>query len=106
MLREQAATPSGYGDPWQLTHVCAGYATAGGWHAVYVAVDRVGRWQVFDASVAGLVLVDTLAGHDDRLDQAEAEARDYAREQSAFHAGGRALDPLPRPHMVRAPRSA
>jgi hypothetical protein len=102
---ERAVGPSGTRDPSELTHVCAGYVTTGGWHAVYVAVDHVGRWQIFDASATGLVLVETLTGHDDRLDQAEAEARDYAREKAGYHAGVRTRDPLPRPHMVLASRT-
>jgi hypothetical protein len=87
-------------DPSDLTRVCAGYAAPDGWHAVYIAVDDGGRWQVFDASATQLVLVETLTGHDDRMDQAQALAVDYASEQTAYHAGGRELDPLPRPQVV------
>jgi hypothetical protein len=55
---------------------------------------------VFDASTTDLVLVETLTGHDDRIDQAEALAVDYAAEQTAYHAGRRELAPLPRPLVV------
>ena len=78
-----------------------------GWHAVYIALDEAGRWQVFDASAAGLVLVETLTGHDDLVSQAQALALDYAREQAAYRAGRRDSCPLPRPQMVTAtPRAA
>jgi hypothetical protein len=40
-------------------------------------------------------VVETLTGHDDRLAQAEALARDYAGEQQAYHDGERLTDPLP-----------
>lgn len=86
--------------PADLTRVCAGYAAPVGWHAVYIALDDGGRWQVFDASPARLVLVETLTGHDDRIDQAQALAVDYAGEQAAYHAGRRESDPLPRPPVI------
>ena len=38
-----------------------------------------------------LVLVETLTGHDDRIDQAEALAVDYAAEQTAYLAGRREI---------------
>ena len=41
------------------------------------------------------IVVETLTGHDDRLAQAEALARDYAAEQEAYHHGLRDNDPLP-----------
>jgi DNA-binding response OmpR family regulator len=47
-----------------------------------------------------IVLVETLTGHDDRIDQAEALALDYAAEQTAYHVGRRELAPLPRPLVV------
>ena len=94
-------------DPSDLTRVCAGYRSPDGWHAVYIALDEAGRWQIFDASAAGLVLVETLTGHDDLVSQAEALALDYAREQAAYRAGRRDSCPLPRPQMVTAtPRAA
>jgi hypothetical protein len=86
--------------PSDLTRVSAGYAAPDGWHAVYIELDERGRWQVFDASNTHLVLVETLTGHDDRIDQAEALAVDYAAEQTAYHARRRALAPLPRPQVV------
>jgi hypothetical protein len=86
--------------PSDLTRVSAGYPAPDGWHAVYVALDEAGRWQVFDASTTQLVLVETLTGHDDRIDQAQALAVDYASEQAIYHAGGRESDPLPRPQIV------
>ena len=92
--------------PSDLTRVCAGYAAPDGWHAVYIALDDRGRWQVFDASTTHLVLVETLTGHDDRIDQAQALAVDYAGEQAAYHAQRRELDPLPRPQIVGLIRDA
>jgi hypothetical protein len=64
-----------------------------------VAVERTpeGRWRVLDIADGNVVVIDTLTGHDDRLAQAEALARDYAAEQDAYHRGVRAGDPLPRP---------
>lgn len=93
-------------DPSDLTRVCAGYQAPGGWHTVFIAPDEVGRWQVFDSSRAGLVLIETLTGHDDRIDQAQALAVDYAGEQAAFHAGERESDPLPRVRVVSARQRA
>ena len=64
-------------------------------------LDDGGRWQVFDASpTPRLVLVETLTGHDDRVDQAEALAVDYAGEQTAYLAGRRETAPLPRPQVI------
>jgi hypothetical protein len=83
-----------------LTRVSAGYAAPDGCHAVYIELDERSRWQVFDASTTQLVLVETLPGHDDRIDQAEALAVDYAAEQTAYHAGRRESAPLPRPQVV------
>jgi hypothetical protein len=80
--------------------VCAGYATDGGWRDVLVGRDETGRWQVFDAGGSQLMLVETLTGHDDRLDQARALARDYADQQAAYRDGRRDSDPLPRPRIV------
>jgi hypothetical protein len=103
MLRDAARARR---DPCDLTRVCAGYQALGGWHPVYIALDEAGRWQVFDSSSAGLLLVETLCGHDDRIDQAQALALDYAGEQAAFHAGERESDPLPRAQVVSAPPQA
>ncbi len=86
--------------PSDPTRASAGYAAHDGWHAVYIALDEGGRWQVFDASTTHLVLVETLTGHDDRIDQAEAVAVDYGAEQTAYHAGRRETAPLPRPQLV------
>jgi hypothetical protein len=86
--------------PSDLTRVCAGYAAPDGWHAVYIALDDRGRWQLFDASTTQLGLVETLTGHDDLIDQAQALAVDYAGEQAAYHAQRRESDPLPRPQIV------
>ena len=103
MLRDAARTPREASD---LTRVCAGYQAPSGWHRVYIALDEAGRWQVIDSSPARLVLVETLCGHDDRIDQAQALALDYACEQAAFRAGEREFDPLPRAQVVSAPRRA
>ncbi len=65
------------------------------WHEVLVARDASGRWQVLDAAGSEIVVVETLTGHDDRLDQALALASDYAAEQQAYRDGRRELDPLP-----------
>src|SRR3954470_9646980 len=73
------------------------YRSTGQWHEVLVTRDPCGRWQVLDATGSELVVVETLTGHDDRLDQALAVARDYAAEQHAFQDGSRHDDPLPRP---------
>ncbi|MGH2902881.1 MAG: hypothetical protein ACRDK7_04760 [Solirubrobacteraceae bacterium] len=83
------------------------YRRAGGQRrAVLVAVDETDVWFVYDVPAepkrrarTGL-LVERLAGHEDRLDQALALAADYQAAQSAFHAGERehctCPDPLPR----------
>jgi hypothetical protein len=76
--------------------VIAGYHAASAWHEVLIARDPAGRWQVIDAAGSAVALVETLAGHDDRLNQAQALARDYAEQQRAYHEGERAGDPLPR----------
>lgn len=51
-----------------------------------------------------LTLVETLTGHDDRLLQAQALARDYADQQRAYHEGERETDPLPRRRPDQAGR--
>ena len=43
-----------------------------------------------------MTLIETLTGHDDRLHQAEALARDYADQQRAYQVGEREDDPRPR----------
>src|SRR3954451_4174240 len=86
-----------------VPHGCGGYATSEGWHQLLAERDDAGRWQVFDAAGPRVVLVETLTGHDDRLAQAEALARDYASEQAAYHDGRRLSDPLPRPKLVHTP---
>jgi len=73
----------------------AGYERAGTWHEVLVTRDPAGRWQVIDAAGSQVTLVETLTGHDDRLHQAEALARDYADRQRAYYEGEREADPLP-----------
>jgi hypothetical protein len=78
------------------SQVSAGYQRAGSWHEVLVARDPEGRWQVIDRHFSQETLVETLTGHDDRLDQAQALARDYAEQQRAYHDGERETDPLPR----------
>lgn len=70
------------------------------WHVVLVTRDPFGRWQVVDTARSEIVVVETLTGHDDRLDQAIALARDYAAEQQAYRTGRREFDPLPRPSTV------
>ena len=77
--------------------ISAGYHGTGGWHEVLVARDPTGRWQVIDRDGSQATLVETLTGHDDRLHQAQALARDYADQQRAYHAGERDANPLPRP---------
>lgn len=74
----------------------AGYERAGTWHEVLVTRDPAGRWQVIDAAGSQMALIETLTGHDDRLHQAEALARDYADQQRAYQAGERESDPRPR----------
>jgi hypothetical protein len=73
------------------------YSAASGKHVVLVVRDPAGRWQVLDRAAARVTLVETLTGHDDRLDQAIALARDYAEQQQAYADGRRTDDPLPRP---------
>ena len=83
--------------------VSAGYHGAGSWHEVLVARDPAGRWQVIDTDGSQQTLVETLTGHDDRLNQAQALARDYAEQQRAYHDGEREANPLPqRPSVVGA----
>jgi hypothetical protein len=77
--------------------VAARYVAAFEWHEVLVRRDAAGRWQVLDYAGPETVVVETLTGHDDRLDQALALARDYAAEQQAFRDGARESDPFPRP---------
>jgi hypothetical protein len=89
-----------------VPHGCGGYATSEGWHQVRAERDDAGRWQVLDVAGARVVLVETLTGHDDRLAQAEALARDYASEQAAYHDGRRFSDPLPLPKLVHTPGHA
>jgi hypothetical protein len=84
----------------ELAQACAGYRAWDGRHSVFTARDDAGRWQVFDLGGGRLTLVETLTGHDDRLHQAEALARDYASQQAAYSSGRRRADPLPRPHVV------
>ena len=54
-----------------------------------VAVERAveHRWRIVDIAGTAAVLVDTLAGPEDRRAQAEALALDYAAQQDAFHRG-------------------
>ena len=78
-----------------------GYDRAGTWHEVRLRRDPAGRWQVIDAVGSQVTLVETLTGHDDRLHQAEALARDYADQQRAYQVGERENDPRPR-HPRRA----
>lgn len=78
------------------SHLTARYEAPSGSHEVLVARDLVGRWRVLDATGPTLTLVETLTGHDDRLAQAQALARDYADQQRAYHDGERDDDPLPR----------
>src|SRR3954469_20630530 len=78
----------------------AGYTAVDGWHDVLVGRDETGRWRVLDAGGARLVLVETLTGHDDRLDQARALARDYAAQQAAYRDGRRDTHPLPRAQII------
>ncbi len=73
-----------------------GYRVAGLWHDVLVTRDPDGRWQVIDTAGSQVTLVETLTGHDDRLHQAQALARDYAEQQRAHQAGEREANPLPR----------
>ena len=65
-------------------------------HQVLVERDPERGWRVLDAVGDDAIVVDTLAGEDDRLDQAAALARDYAAEQQAHHDGQRLDDPLPK----------
>jgi hypothetical protein len=64
-------------------------------HQVLAERTLEGRWRVVDSDGQTATVVETLAGHDDRLAQAQALAEDYAAEQQAYHDGHRD-DPLPR----------
>ena len=66
-------------------------------HVVLTYRTPEGRWQVLDRADCDTLVVETLTGHDDRLAQAEALARDYAAEQQAYHDGQRLENPLPKP---------
>ena len=76
--------------------VAGRYRAAWRLHEVLVCRDPAGRWQILDTGGPATVVVETLTGHDDRLDQALAVARDDAAEQQAFRDGTRESDPLPR----------
>jgi len=65
-------------------------------HKVHVERDPERGWLVLDTVGNDAIVVDTLAGEDDRLDQAAALARDYAAEQQAHDDGQRLDDPLPK----------
>jgi hypothetical protein len=69
-------------------------------HVVLTYRTPEGRWQVLDRANHSTLVVETLTGHDDRLSQAEALARDYAAEQQAYHDGQRLENPLPKPGVV------
>jgi hypothetical protein len=62
---------------------------AGVEHRMRLERSTAGRWRVLDESPAGVRLVEELTGYEDRRPQAEALARDYAR-QAALPACGRA----------------
>jgi hypothetical protein len=82
-------------------HLTARYrARDGTEHRVLARRTPEGRWQVLDRNGKHTRVVETLTGHDDRLAQAEALARDYAGEQQAYHDGELLTDPLP---AVRQP---
>jgi hypothetical protein len=76
------------------------YRSASTWHDVLVTRDHSGRWQVLDTAGSEIVIVETLTGHDDRLDQALALARDYADQQQEYRDGRCESDPLPRPIAI------
>src|SRR3954452_17589991 len=79
------------------------HARDGSEHDVLVLTTPAGRWRILDTSDDDVVHVETLTGHDDRLSQATALARDYAAEQQAYHDGERLEDPLPRPRPAGPP---
>jgi hypothetical protein len=66
-------------------------------HVVLIGRTPEGCWRVLDRADGHAGVVETLTGHDDRLPQAEALARDYTAEQQAYHDGHRLEDPLPKP---------
>jgi hypothetical protein len=88
------------GTAMSTTRVGGRYRSAWTWHNVLVTRDHAGRWQVVDTAGSESVLVETLTGHDDRLDQALALARDYASQQQEYRDGRRESDPLPRPRAI------
>ncbi|MBA2513928.1 MAG: hypothetical protein H0V26_06330 [Solirubrobacterales bacterium] len=80
------------------TRVGGRYGSPYEWHEVVVSRDPAGRWQVIDTIDSENIVVETLTGHDDRLDQALALAQDYALEQQAYRDGRRESDPLSEGH--------
>ena len=80
--------------------VAGRYSSPSGPHEVVVVRDPNGRWQVVDRGATDVILVETLTGYDDRLDQAVAVGRDYAEQQQAFRDGRREEDPLPRQRSI------
>src|SRR3954451_22130870 len=71
-------------------------ARDGSEHDVLVLTTPAGRWRILDTSESTVVHGETRTGHDDRLSQATALARDYAAEAQVYHDGERLEDPLPR----------
>jgi hypothetical protein len=86
--------------------VCGRYAGPDGQREVAVARDATGRWLVADHGRDHALLVEILTGHDDRLDQAIAVARDYAAQKQAYHDGRREDDPRPRSNVLDVAPSA
>jgi hypothetical protein len=86
--------------------VCGRYTGPDGQHRVAVARDATGRWLVADQGRDHALVVEILTGHDDRLDQAIAVARDYAAQKQSYHDRRREDDPLPRSTVLDVAPSA
>ncbi len=71
----------------------ARYTNSGALHVIIAARDPDGRWMILDISESHMTVVDVLRGHDDRLEQARAVAREYASQQEAHHTGSHRCDP-------------
>jgi hypothetical protein len=86
--------------------VCGRYTGPDGQREVAVARDAAGRWLVADHGRDDTLVVEILTGHDDRLDQAIAVARDYVGQKQAYHDGRREDDPLLRSTVLDVAPSA
>jgi hypothetical protein len=85
MTRDRPTSASDTGQPGRAPD--AALAGRYGAQDVYVVWPTSLSWQILDVTLTGVVIVETLAGFDDRLEQARALARDYVREKRTTTAG-------------------